>query len=440
MRERLLSEFEALERRGAVESPAWLRPLRRAAIAHFAAQGVPTTRDEDWRYTNLAPLTAMPFRLIGAAAPDGLPERALEGFALAGSEWPRLVFVDGRYVARLSSPRPLPGGGRVASLAEAMITDGALVERHLARHAGSDANAFAALSTAFVQDGAFVHLPPEARGEAPIELLFVATTPGALTHPRTLIIAGPHSRGTVVERYVGLTPEAYVTNAVTEVVAARGAAVDHYVLQEQGAGGVHVATRHAALERDSTFASCDAILGGRLARTTLTLEFAGEGARGALSGLYVVRGRQHVDNHVTVDHAVPRCSSQQLYKGVLDGHARAVFNGRIVVRRDAQKTDANQTNKHLLLSDGVEVDSKPRLEIFADDVRCTHGAAEGQLAPEALFYLRTRGLGEDTARALLTYGFAREVLERIALQPVQAYLDRALLARLGTGRAPEETP
>jgi Fe-S cluster assembly protein SufD len=352
--------------------------------------------------------------------------------------WPRLVFVDGRYSPKLSTAGSLPGGGRAGSLAEAMITEREMVERHLGRHADWDGNVFAALSTAFVQDGAFVCLPAEAQAETPLELLFLATTPGVVAHPRTLIVAGLHSRLTVIERYVGLTDEAYFTNAVTEVVVGPGAAVDHYVLQEQGAEAFHVVTLHAALERDSALSTCGATFGGRLARTTLALEFAGEGARGAINGLYAVGGRQHVDHHVTVDHAVPRCASRQLFKGVLDGTSRAVFNGRILVRPNAQKTDATQTNKHLLLSDGVEVDSKPQLEIFADDVKCTHGAAEGQLAPEALFYLKSRGLGEASARALLTYGFAREVLERVAVAPLQAYLDHLLMARLRTGQTTKE--
>lgn len=436
-RDHYVSEFEALERRGVLRSPLWLLAMRRAALARFAEQGFPTTRSEDWRYTNLAALAETTFRPASRSAPE-LPADALDRFALAGPDWARLVFVDGRYSAKLSSPRALPGGGRVGSLAEAMTTDAELVERHLARHARWDTNVFAALSTAFVEDGAFVHLPSEAMGESPIELLFVATRPGVLAQPRTLIVAGPHSRATIIERYVGLTGEAYFTNAVTEVVVAAGAAVDHSVLQVQGREAFHVATLHARLERDSAFSSCAATFGGRLARTTLALDLAGEGAAGTLSGLYVVDGRQHVDNHVTVDHAVPRCSSRQLYKGVLDGHSRAVFNGRILVRRDAQKTDANQTNKHLLLSEGVEVDSKPQLEIFADDVKCTHGAAEGQLAPEALFYLRSRGLDEATARAMLTYGFAREVVERVTVEPVRAYLERTLMARLGTRRAVKE--
>ncbi|MGH7392893.1 MAG: Fe-S cluster assembly protein SufD [Candidatus Rokuibacteriota bacterium] len=448
-KDRYLAEFEALERQGTLRSPSWLAPLRRQAIDRFAERGFPTTRDEDWRYTNLASLAATPFRPAGLA-PEGVPAGALETWreieerhAFPGPPtpaiWPRLVFVDGRYSPELSTAaRPLPGGGRAGSLAEAMITDGTVLERHLGRHACGDGNVFAALGTAFVQDGAFVCLPAEARSETPIELVFLAATPGVVAHPRTLIVAGLHSRLAVVERYVGLTDEAYFTNAVTEIVAGPGAAVDHYVLQEQGAAAFHVATLHAALARDSAFATCGASFGGRLARTTLSVAFAGEGARSAVSGLYVVGGRQHVDHHVTVDHAVARCASQQLFKGVLDGTSRAVFNGRIVVRPGAQKTDAIQTNKHLLLSDGVEVDSKPQLEIFADDVKCTHGAAEGQLAPEALFYLKSRGMGEAAARALLTYGFAREVLERVAVEPLQAYLDRLLMARLRTGRATRE--
>ena len=436
-KDRYLAEFQALERRGAFRGPSWLAPLRRRAIERFAESGLPTTRDEDWRYTNLTSLAATPFR-PAAPSPAGVSDGALERLMLPGVAFPRLVFIDGRYSAKLSTARPLSGGGQVASLAEAMITDGDMIERHLGRHVRWNSNVFAALNTAFVQDGGFVFLPPEARGETPIELVFLATTPGVVAQPRTLIVAGRHSRLTVVERYVGITDEAYFTNAVTEIVAGPGAAVDHYVVQEQGADAFHVATVHAALERDSTLATCEATFGGRLARTTLALTFAGEGARGAINGLYVVGGRQHVDHHVTVDHAVPRCASRQLFKGVLDGTARAVFSGRVIVRPDAQKTDATQTNKHLLLSDGVEVDSKPQLEIFADDVKCTHGAAEGQLAPEALFYLKSRGLGEETARALLTYGFAHEVLERVAVEPLQAYLDRLLMARLRSGLITKE--
>jgi Fe-S cluster assembly protein SufD len=437
-RDRYVAEFEALDRQGLLRSPSWLAPLRRRAIDRFAERGFPTTRDEDWRYTNLATLAATPFQ-PPAPTPHTVPAEVLDRLALAGAEWPRLVFVDGRHAPELSTAGRLPGGARAGSLAEAMITERELLERHLGRHAGWDRNVFAALGTAFVEDGAFVYVPPEARTETPVELLFLAATPGVVAQPRILIVAGLGSRLAVVERYLTLTGEPYFTNAVTEVVAGAGAAVDHYVLQEQGGQAFHVATLHAALARDSAFDTCALTFGSRLARSTLTLELAGPGARAAVNGLYVVGGRQHVDHHVTVDHAVPRCTSRQLFKGVLDGTSRAVFDGRIVVRPDAQKTDATQTNKHLLLSDGVEVDSKPRLEIFADDVKCTHGAAEGQLSPEALFYLQSRGMGEATARALLTYGFAREVLDRVAVEPLRAHVDHLLMARLPAGRAAKET-
>jgi len=436
-KDRCVSEFERLERQGALGRPSWLAPLRRSAMDRFAEAGFPTTREEDWRYTNLAPLAAMPLRPANGVASDDLPAAGLPP-PLGGTDWPRLVFVDGRYSRRHSSRPLLPGGARVSTLADAMRDDGELIERHLARHAVWDANVFAALSTAFVDDGAVVHAPADTAVPGAIELLFLAATPGVLAQPRILVVAGPQSRVSLVERYVGLTAEAYCANAVTEIVVGPGAAVDHYVLQEQGAGAFHISTVHASLDRDSAFSTCGATFGGRLGRTTLTLRFGGAGGRGVLSGLYVVDRRQHIDTHVTVDHAVPRCSSRQLYKGVLDGSARAVFNGRIIVRPNAQKTDANQTNKHLLLSDAVEVDSKPQLEIFADDVRCTHGAAEGQLAADALFYLRSRGLGETAARALLTYGFARAVLEGIAVEPIQAYLDGILRARLGTEGARKE--
>jgi Fe-S cluster assembly protein SufD len=437
--DRYVAAFEALEREGALTGPAWLGPRRRSAIARFAARGWPTTRDEDWRYTSLADLVASPFPPAAGPAPGELPAGALARLALDGPEWPRLAFVDGRHAVRHSSRPPLAGGAQLASLVDAMAADGEVLEHHLGRHATGDDDVFAALSTAFARDGAVLRVPADTSLPTPVELVFVSATPGVLTQPRVLLVVEAGSRATVVERHLGLTGRAYFANAVTEIVVGPGATVEHYILQEEGAGALRVATVHAALGRDGTFSTLGVTFGARLGRTNLAVRFGGEGGRATLGGLYVVGGRQHVDHHVTVDHTVPRCTSRQLYKGVLDGQARAVFNGRILVRRDAQKTDANQTNKHLLLSEGVEVDSKPQLEIFADDVKCTHGAAEGQLAPEALFYLKSRGLGDQTARALLTYGFAREVVERIAVAPLQAYLDRALMARLHGSRAREES-
>ena len=441
--DRYLAEFERLEHRDATRTPAWLAELRRSAMASFAERGFPTTRDEDWRYTNLSSLTATPFQSTSSLPAQAVPAARIDRLRIGPEAWPRLVFIDGRYAPEHSSRQQLPDGARLSSLFEVIDEDeaaaeAALVEHHLARHARTDADVFAALNTAFIQDGAVLYVPAETTIASPVELVFLATQPGALSQPRILVVAGPHARATVVERYIGLTDQACFVNAVTEVAVGPGASVEHYVLQEQGAATFHFSALHAALERDSTFSTCAATFGARLARTTLTMRFGGEGGRGSLSGLYLTNDHQHVDHHVTVDHAVPRCSSRQLYKGVLDGASRAVFDGRVVVRRDAQKTDAAQTNKHLLLSDSVEVDSKPRLEIFADDVKCTHGAAEGQLAPEAIFYLRSRGLDERAARRLLTLGFVREVIDRIGVESIRNYLDRAIELRLGTERSSKE--
>src|SRR5262245_58128711 len=437
--DRYLADFEAFQGSELASGPSWLRTLRRTAIARFAEVGFPTVREEAWRYTNVAPLVERGFRPDNREGPDGLGSDTAGRFALDAPGWSRLAFVAGRYSAELSSVRSESGGARLTSLADALSTDGPLIERHLGRYAGYEQDGFTALNTAFARDGAFVSLPAGTRRPDPIHLLFIGTSE-VLAQPRTLIVAGPASEATLVEHYVGLPGTAYLTNAVTEVVVGEGAGIRHYTLQEEGEGAFHVGTLQIDQDRESTFRACSATMGGRLVRKNLGVRLHAEGGNATLDGLYALAGRQHVDNHVTVDHAAPRCASQQLYKGILDGRSRAVFNGRILVRRDAQKTDANQTNKSLLLADGPEVYSKPQLEIFADDVRCTHGAAEGQLAEEAIFYLESRGLGEAAARTLLTYGFAREVIDRIAVEPVRARLDRLLLARLRPGPAARGHP
>jgi Fe-S cluster assembly protein SufD len=432
-----LAGFEALERAGTA-APAWLHRIRRSAIDRFAEVGFPTVRLEDWKYTNVAAIAAAAFPPVLDEAPAGPGAEALEPFAFA-TPGPRLVFVNGRYSAKLSSPASLPSGVRVTSLAEALVTDAAVVERHLARHGDWARNGFTALSAAFAQDGAFVHLAPGTRVEEPIHLLFVAAAPAApvLSQPRNLVVAERESRATIVEHYVAVGDDTYLTNAVTEVVAGEGAIVEHYRVQQESRRGFHVGTTEVRQARDSRFTSGSVSLGGRLARHDLNVRFDAEGASCELDGLYVVGDRQHVDNHTLIDHARPRCTSRQLYKGVLDGASRAVFNGRVIVRPDAQRTDAHQTNKNLLLSASAEVDTKPQLEIFADDVKCTHGAAVGQLGEDAVFYLRSRGLGEAAARTLLTYGFVSDVLARIAVEPLRARLDALLMARLRDARAKE---
>jgi Fe-S cluster assembly protein SufD len=432
-----LAAYTERERRGAVDGPAWLRETRQAAIDRFAERGLPTTRDEEWRYTSLAPLVATPLDLTAGEAREMPGEEALARFAMGPASWSRLVFVDGRYVAKLSTIRPLPPGSRLGSLAEAVITDEPTVRAHVAGAAG---DAFGALNAAFWPDGAFLHVPTGVSLEEPIQLLFVATAPEALRadHPRSLIVLEPSSRAVLVESYVALGEAAYLTNASTEIALGRSAVLEHHRVVLEGRHGFHVGRTRVRQGPDSRFASHAVTLGGRLVRNEVDARLDAEGAASELNGLFVVGGVQHVDTHTVVDHAQPRTMSRQLYKGVLDGRARGVFNGRVVVRPGANGTDAHQTNKNLILSDGVEVDSKPQLEIFADDVKCSHGAADGQLAEDAIFYLESRGLDEVAARTLLTHGFANEVLGRIRVEPVRVWCEELLRGRLRGGRVPEE--
>jgi len=434
-----VSAFAEFERRG-LAGPAWLGQQRRAAIARFAELGLPTTRDEDWKYTSLAPITATEFDLAFDGDGREPSEDAIAPFCVGTSAWSRLVFVNGRFSSKLSVLRPLPGNVRIGSLGEALITDADVVRERMTAAPDEPLDAFTALNAAFWQDGAFIAVPDGVVVDQPIHLLFVATTPGRprVDHPRNLVVLGRESRATVLESYVALDGDTYLTNAMTEVTLGAGARLDHLGIQLESGRAFHVGRTRVGQGRDSRFASCAVTLDGRLVRNEVHAVLDAEGAECRLSGLYVVGGRQHVDTHTVIDHASPRATSRQLYKGILDGHARGVFNGRIVVRPGANGTDAHQTNKNLLLSDDVEVDSKPQLEIFADDVKCSHGAADGQPPAEAIFYLESRGLDEAAARALLTYGFANEVLERIDVAPVRAWVEGLLTARLAGGRVTGE--
>jgi Fe-S cluster assembly protein SufD len=395
-----LSAFAHFEKaRGS--DPAPLARLRQEAIERFAVLGFPTLEDEDWRFTPLAPLTRVPFRI--AAGPS------------AGD---------------ISYRGQLPGGVIVCSLARALVEHPELVEPHLARHAEFEDHAFRALNTAFVRDGLFVYLPPGAVVEQPIYLTFRAAAADApLMWPRrTLVVAGRTSQATICETYHGPAGAPYFTNAVTEIVLDEGAILDHYKVQKEGDGAFHVGTTQVRLGRSSNFSSHNLTFGGRLTRNDVNAYLGGEGGDCTLNGLYVGGGEQLIDNHTRIDHAKPHCASHELYKGVLDGRSRGVFAGRIYVHQDAQKTDAKQTNQTLLLSDDAMIDTKPQLEIFADDVKCTHGATVGQLDAESVFYLRTRGIGLDEARALLTFAFANDVVGRIKIEPLRDELEKLLFA------------
>jgi Fe-S cluster assembly protein SufD len=359
-----------------------------------------------------------------------MTEETLGSFLYADAP-SRLVVINGRFSPELSRTGKLPPGMRFGSLATAIAEEGDIVARFLGQLADFGTRPFAALNTAFLQDGAFVYIPEGAVLESPLQLMFVSSseTP-VMSHPRSLIIAGAESQARLVETYVGPRGEAGFTNAVTEVFAGENAVVDHHKVQEESVAAFHIASMHAHLSRSSNFSSHSFTLGGRIVRNDVITTLDGDGAECTLNGLYLADGDRLVDNHTIIDHAKPHCSSHEIYKGILGGRARAIFNGKIIVRQDAQKTDAKQTNRALLLTDDASINTKPQLEIFADDVKCTHGAAIGQLDEDALFYLRARGLTLAEARDMLIHAFAGDILDRVRIEPLRRALEAELYAQL----------
>jgi Fe-S cluster assembly protein SufD len=345
----------------------------------------------------------------------------------------RLTFVNGRYAPQLSQDWRLPNGVTLGSLAEHIANGSELVQEHLGRYAVRTApSPFTDLNTAFLQDGVFLHVPNGIEIEAPIHLLFLSQpSEGAVvSHPRNLIIVGSSSRVTLIEHYASTHGGEYFTNTVTEIVAGKNANIDHYKLQLESEAAFHVSTTQVQQERDVHFASHMFDFGGRLVRNNSNAVMGGENIECTLNGLYLIDRQQHVDNHTVMDHAQPHCNSYEVYTGVLSGSSRGVFNGKIFVRRDAQKTDAKQSNRNLLLSNDALVNTKPQLEIFADDVRCTHGATIGQLDEDAEFYLRARGISKENARGLLVYAFASDVLNGVNIEPLREFLEGQIFSRL----------
>jgi Fe-S cluster assembly protein SufD len=416
-------------------APAWLRQTRQQAIAQFERLGFPTTRLEEWKFTSVTPIAERAFALSEDGA-SGVSLVDVTRFALGGPTAAVIVCVNGHYAPQLSSTGTLPDGVRVTGLASALAANPDVLEPHLTRFAPTEHDAFTALNTAFLRDGAFILLPSHAVIETPVHVLFISTTlDGAPTvsHPRLLVVAGDDSQAQIVEEYVAPAQDggaASFTNAVTEVVLGANANVDYCRLQHNGAEAFHIGTTYVAGGRSSSFSSHSLNLGGALVRHEVVAVLDGEGVDCTLDGFYLVGDRQLVDNHTTIDHARAHCTSREVYRGILAGRARAVFNGKIIVRPDAQKTDARQTNKALLLSDDAQINTKPQLEIFANDVKCTHGAAVGQLDEDALFYLRTRGLGVDEARRLLIHAFAGDIVNRLRIASLRERLQAAIAAQV----------
>ena len=424
-----LAEFSAKRNELPGHGIEWLDRSRERALEAFASAGFPTPRNEAWKYTRVAPIEKRSFVLARANGFD-LARRDVEQHLLGRSDCEQLVFVDGHYAESLSRHGRSEVGVRVEPLSKAVETMAELLHAHLGRYAETSERPFSALNTAFLSDGAVVHADNRGAAAPPVHLLFLATRADVVAHPRVLVVAEPGARLTIIESYAGLAEGGYFNNALTEVAVMEDADVRHYKLQEERLDAYHVATLEARQGRASHFASHSISFGGRITRNDINVLQDAEGARSTLNGLFMVGGRQHVDFHTCIDHASPGGASEETYKGILDGHARGVFNGRVKVHPDAQKTDAHQSNKNLLLSRDAEIDTKPELEIYADDVKCSHGATVGQLDEQSLFYLRSRGIGERQARGLLTYGFARDILDRVELAELQEKLTGELLERM----------
>jgi Fe-S cluster assembly protein SufD len=411
-------------------TPSWLRQRRQQGLTRFLDEGFPTPKLEDWKYTNVAALARQPFR--PAPAPALTPAvRAAIDQARTGTGH-ALVFVDGHYIAELSSGVSGADGLTVVNLRAAAQADADRVADHLGRYAADASHGFSALNQAFMNDGALVWVGRQREIAEPIYLLFVATDAGEqLICPRVLVVVEEGSRAVVVERYVGLGALPSLTSAVTEVVLSRDAAVDHFSVQQQGEAAFHIGTVTASQQGTSRFSSLSIALGGALVRADISTALAAPGSECQLDGLYMARDAQHVDHHTTIDHQQPHCSSRELYKGVLDGRSTGVFNGKVFVRPNAQQSDARQMNKNLLLSENAVINTKPQLEIFADDVKCTHGATIGRLDEDALFYLQSRGIEPAHARDVLVYAFAHELIAHVPVAPIREQLARAVRARLG---------
>ena len=432
-----LESFARFEKTAVGREIGWLRELRQAGFARFCELGFPTTHDEDWRFTNVAPISRTAFQ----AAPSAkVSRREIEPFLIPGAAC-QLVFVNGHYAPELSSVGKPPKGVRVSSLAEAIKSESDKLQGRIGRYASFDKDAFIALNSAFLADGGYVHVPRGVVVEEPICFLYVSTgyTAPAMAHPRNLIVAEDHSQVTVVEDYVSVASGVMFSNVVTELYAGKDAVVAHYMIEREDAQALNVSTLRIEQERNANVESHSVLLGGALVRNNVHPVLAGEGAECLINGLYIATGRQHMDNYMLVEHAKPRCNSRQFYNGILDEQAHAVFHGRIIVHKDAQKTDAKQTNRNLLLSDDAQIDTKPQLEIYADDVKCTHGATIGQVEENALFYLRSRGLDEIAARRLLLYAFASECLDRMRTGPVRTYLESLTTSWLPEGTAQVES-
>ena len=428
-----LEAFERFTGNGGGQGPAGLLARRREAFDRFARAGFPTAKDEEWRFTPVAPIARATWRLDAGRTDPRVTSPQLQPYRFGAADWATLVFVDGRFVPALSHRPELPPGVSVEPFAEALAREPDLIDRVYARTATPDITPFAALNTAFAADGAIIRIAAGIELPEPIHVLYVTTdaAAGAAVQVRTLLLVERAARAQLVESYAGLGSAASFHNVVTEVIVGEGAWVEHTRIQRENEATFHIGLTQVEQERDSHYRSFTLAAGGAIARHDLRARLSGENVETLLYGLYLGRGEQLVDNHTTIFHDQPNCRSWEVYKGILDDQSHAVFNGKVFVQPIAQKTDAKQTNRNLLLSGGARVDTKPQLEIFADDVKCTHGATVGRIDESAFFYLQSRGIPRAEAQRVLTYAFAAEVVNEVASAPVREALDHLVAARLG---------
>lgn len=440
-KENYIESFARFEKNAIGNDKPWLRKVRRDAIERFSDVGFPTIQDEDWRFTNVSPIIRTSFTLA-PESPIKISSNEIKRFTVPGLSYSLLVFVNGRYSPENSSLKSLPETVKIGSLTQALKSDGELLERHLAGYVDYQNDAFSALNTAFMEDGILLHIPKGTVLEEPIHVLNISTeteTP-IISHLHNLIVVDDDSQVYIIEDYVSLDGDSvYFSNVVTEVVAGENTVIGHYLIERESKKAFNISTLRIQQGRSSNFSSHSALLGGALVRNNVHPVMAGEGGDCLINGLFMAAGRQHIDNYMRVEHASPHCNSRQFYNGVLDGRSHGVFSGRIVVHKGAQKTDAKQTNRNLVLSERAQIDTKPQLEIYADDVKCTHGATIGQIDPESVFYLRSRGIDKESARTFLLVAFANESLDRMKVEPLRKYLQTTVAEWFAQRRRSEGT-
>lgn len=427
-----VANFEMLEKALNGQSRSEIHKLRKQALSTIREKGFPTIKDEEWRFTDIEPIISTWFNRADSSS--RLDRDDLKEYLLEEVTQTTLVFVNGFYSPDLSNIDGLENI-HIAGLAESFRMQDKKLQPFLGKQVDIHSDAFAALNTAFMQDGVFIHIPDNVVVEEPIHVLFAsdARSDSIVTHPRNLIVAGKSAQAKIIESYVGFGENRYFTNPVVEIILEDNAVLDHYKIQRERTTAYHVAVNQIRQARDSAYSSHSFSFGGELVRSNINTILDGEGGESTLNGLYIASGRQHVDNHTVIDHAKPHCSSHELYKGVLDNQARAVFSGKIHVRQAAQKTDAIQSNQNLLLSEDATVDTKPQLEIFADDVKCTHGGTVGQIDDEGVFYLRSRGIDAVSARNMMIQAFAGEVTHKVKIDSLRDHLDELVFSRLHDG-------